>query len=106
MQQVPLDGYLGTATKQRLRIYYAMNLLRVHGYTNWSVRIVPDLPCAGKTDFENKTVLLHPEATHEVIIHEVSHVRLGQFREDFHDQPWRDMVISMGATPQTHYTKP
>ena len=80
--------------------------LSTYGYSNWSVTLDPDLNGAGKTSFETKTVYLHPDANWEVAIHEIAHVRLGQFRTDFHDKEWENLVKNMGGTPRTHYRKP
>lgn len=84
----------------------AYRCLSSYGYTNWTVTLSPNLECAGKTSFDTKTVHLHPQANWEVAIHEIAHVRLGQFRTDFHDKDWENLVRNMGGTPRISYRKP
>lgn len=75
---------------------FCRNLLDHYGFSDWAVAPAQG-DYAGKTRYADKTVELHPAATRDVVIHEVAHVRAGQFTEA-HGERWAGLCVAMGGT--------
>lgn len=83
---------------------YARKLLDLHGFQNWSVQVVDSDVFAGKTTYSRAAILLNARLAslpvsrwQDVVIHEVAHVRAGQFCAA-HGPRWHTLATTMGGT--------
>lgn len=79
-------------------------LLKQYGYTNWTVEFDASNAFADKTVYATNTLVfaeclqsMSEHVVRDVIIHEIAHVRAGQFVES-HGKYWRSLAVSMGGT--------
>lgn len=82
----------------------ARKLLDQNGYTNWTIEFDSSNAFAGKTVYASNTLFfaerlktMSEEVIKDVVVHEVAHVRAGQFVNS-HGKYWRSLAVSMGGT--------
>lgn len=79
-------------------------LLSQYGYCNWKVEFDSSNAFAGKTIYSSNTLVfaeclknMNDNIIKDVVIHEIAHVRAGEFVES-HGKYWRSLAVSMGGT--------
>lgn len=79
-------------------------LLNQYGYSNWEIEFDSSNAFAGKTVYASNTLVfaerlknMNDNIIKDVVIHEIAHVRAGQFVES-HGKYWRSLAVSMGGT--------
>lgn len=83
---------------------FAKNLLSRYGYSNWDIVWDSKMPHAGRTSYATNTIFISTlvftvseEIQKDIIIHEIAHVRAGQFIEA-HGSHWEKLAVAMGGT--------
>lgn len=80
------------------------DLLDWYGYTDWTVEDTRG-DYAGKARYGDKVVEISPLAGEDTVIHEVAHVRAGQFA-DSHGSHWEKLCHQMGGTGNIKTPRP
>jgi predicted SprT family Zn-dependent metalloprotease len=94
LKGIPMDAVLA----------FAKNLLNLHSFQNWNISVEESDLFAGKTVYSRTTIVLNSrlatlaeEKWKDIVIHEIAHVRAGQFCEA-HGERWKSIACAMGGT--------